>query len=71
MFYHAIFTLNFSDHLSPRNKELFEKAVDATDNDSVWFANRKVHAIISGKKRVIESECDLNPVGVSDDDYII
>ena len=50
----------FSDHLSPRNIELFEKAVKATNSDSVWFSKRQVHAIVNGNVRIIEKESDLN-----------
>lgn len=56
----------FSDHLSPRNKELFDKAIAATNRDSVWFAKRKVHAIINGTTRIIEKESDLIAATSSD-----
>lgn len=54
----------FSDHLTPLNRELFEKAVKATNKDSVWFAKRKIHASINGVTKVIEQESDL--LSVSD-----
>ena len=49
----------FSDHMTPFNRELFDKAVDLTNIDSVWFAKRKIFAVIDGVTKQIDNESDL------------
>ena len=54
-------SLSLSDHLTPFNRTLYDKASALSHIESVWFhrSKRQLFAIVGGKRRAIVTEADL------------